>query len=208
VERLLSRLNSVKPSIQFIFEQESERCLPSLDVNILRTEERNRETSVYCKPTHTDKYFGFDSHHLICHKKFVTRTLHLWRKRSANVHCLKGQSLPENFHSYCCQPVPSSLDTLVDEVATAGFSVVPFLHGITEPIKRILASHNVKVAQKPFQTLGHIFSKPKDCVPRGQQTNSVDSIPCKVLWTCTVYIRQIKGIAFFWSITRRFKFVG
>ena len=23
-------------------------------------------------------------------------------------------------------------------------------------------SHNVKVAQKPFQTLGHIFAKPKD----------------------------------------------
>ena len=25
-----------------------------------------------------------------------------------------------------------------------------------------LNSHNVKVAQKPFQTLGHIFAKPKD----------------------------------------------
>ena len=34
--------------------------------------------------------------------------------------------------------------------------------------KFILASHNVKVkvAQKPFQTVGYIFSKPKDPVSR------------------------------------------
>ncbi|RMX41167.1 hypothetical protein pdam_00019189, partial [Pocillopora damicornis] len=34
--------------------------------------------------------------------------------------------------------------------------------GVIEPIKRILNSHNVKVDQKPFQTLGHFFAKPKD----------------------------------------------
>ena len=47
-----------------------------------------------------------------------------------------------------------------------------------EPIKRILNSHNVKVAQKPFQTLGHIFAKPKDPVMKEQQTNTFYSIPC------------------------------
>ena len=109
VEHLLWCLNSVKPSIQFTFEQENERCLPSLDVNILRTERWNLETSVYCKPTHTDKYFGFGSHHPICHKKFVTRTLLMkaecpssydLRKKSVIVHCVEGQCLPENFHLY------------------------------------------------------------------------------------------------------------
>ena len=37
---------------------------------------------------------------------------------------------------------------------------------LTEPIKRILNSHNVKVAQQPFQSLGHIFAKPKDPVTK------------------------------------------
>ena len=41
-----------------------------------------------------------------------------------------------------------------------GFAVIRYIQGVTEPIKRILNSHNVKVAQKPFQTLGHIFAKP------------------------------------------------
>ena len=35
---------------------------------------------------------------------------------------------------------------------TAGFAAIPYIQGVTEPIKRILNSHNVKVAQKPFQT--------------------------------------------------------
>ena len=41
-----------------------------------------------------------------------------------------------------------------------------------------LNSHNVKVAQKPFQTLGHIFAKPKDPVTKEQRTDAIYSIPC------------------------------
>ena len=33
------------------------------------------ETSAYRKPTHTDKYLAFDSHHPICHKKSIAK---LW----------------------------------------------------------------------------------------------------------------------------------
>ena len=31
----------------------------------------------------------------------------------------------------------------------------------TEPIKRVLSNHNIKVAQKPHQTIGNLFPKPK-----------------------------------------------
>ena len=51
-----------------------------------------------------------------------------------------------------------------------GIAVIPYIQGVTEPIKRILNSHTVKVAQKPFQTLGHIFAKPKDPVTKEQRT--------------------------------------
>ena len=59
-----------------------------------------------------------------------------------------------------------------------GFAVVPYIQGITEPIKRILNNCEVKVALKPFQTLGHIFAKPKDHVTTKQKTHAVYSIPC------------------------------
>ena len=53
-----------------------------------------------------------------------------------------------------------------------------YIQGVTETIKKILNSHNVKVAQKPFQTLGHIFAKPKDPVTKEQRTDAIYCIPC------------------------------
>ena len=50
--------------------------------------------------------------------------------------------------------------------------------GVTEPIERILNSHNVKVAQKPFQTERYSFAKPKDPVTQEQRTDAIKSIPC------------------------------
>ena len=61
------------------------------------------------------------------------------------------------------------------ELAT-GFAVIPYNQGVTGPIKRIINSHNVKVGQKPFQTLWHIFAKPKDPVTNEQLTDAFYSI--------------------------------
>ena len=47
-----------------------------LDLNVSRGVQGNLETNVYRKPTHTDKYLAFDSHHPICHKKSVAKNLH------------------------------------------------------------------------------------------------------------------------------------
>ena len=74
-ERLLSHLNSVEPSVQFTLEREKDRNLPFLDLNVSSGVQGNLETSVYRKPTHTDKYLEVDAHHPICHKKSVAKTL-------------------------------------------------------------------------------------------------------------------------------------
>ena len=47
-----------------------------------------------------------------------------------------------------------------------------------QSIKRILSNCNIKVALKPYLTLGHIFAKPKDPVKTNQKTHAVYSIPC------------------------------
>ena len=130
-----------------------------------RGDQGNSETSVYRKPTHTDKYFAFNPHYPICHKKFVAKTLLRRadclpssldskaeeRKYVSNV--LKENGYTKTFPRNCQKPATTSSTPDEREPAT-GFAVIPYIQGVTEPIKRILNGHNVKVAQKPFQTLG------------------------------------------------------
>ena len=75
VENLLCHLNSVEPSIQSTVEHEKDRRLSFLELNAYRTDHGNFDTGVYRKSTHIDKYLAFDSHHPICHKMSVTKTL-------------------------------------------------------------------------------------------------------------------------------------
>ena len=47
--------------------------------------------------------------------------------------------------------------------------------------ENLICSYNVKVAQKPFLTLNHIFEKPKDPVPKEQKSDAIYSIPMTVI---------------------------
>ncbi|XP_066021382.1 uncharacterized protein [Pocillopora verrucosa] len=189
VEHLLSHLNSVKPSIQFTLEREKDKNFPSLDLNVSRGVEGNLETSVYRKPTHTDKYLAFYSHHPICHKTSVVKPF-LRRadclpssldsraeERKYIFNVLKANGYKKTFLRNCQKPVATSNTSNEREPAT-GFVVIPYIQSVTESVKRILNSHNVKVAPKPFQTLGRIFAKPKDPVTKELRTEAIYSIPC------------------------------
>ena len=57
-----NHLNSINHSIQFTCEKESEGTLPFLDVKLKRMGEKV-STGVYRKPTHTNRYIYFSSHH-------------------------------------------------------------------------------------------------------------------------------------------------
>ncbi len=75
IDILLQHLNSIEPSIQFTVERETNGDLAFLDLNVYRTIEGKLETAVYRKPTHTDKYLSYNSHHPVSHKKSVAKTL-------------------------------------------------------------------------------------------------------------------------------------
>ena len=70
VQILLDDVNSIKHSIQFTIEKESNNTLPFLDVPISRTEQ-GFKTSVYCKPKFIRQYLNFNSHHPYSVKKGI-----------------------------------------------------------------------------------------------------------------------------------------
>ena len=61
----------------------------------------------------------------------------------------RRMAIPKIFFRNRRKPITTSGTPDEREPAT-GFAVIPYIHGVTEPIKRILKSHNVKVAQKLF----------------------------------------------------------
>ena len=74
-EELLHNLNRVRPTIKFTVEQEEDGTLPFFDTLLRRRRDGSLDVSVYKKPTHTDWYLHFESHHPT-HVKRVVRCLH------------------------------------------------------------------------------------------------------------------------------------
>ena len=49
-----------------------------------------------------------------------------------------------------------------DLECTTVFSLIPYVKGVPERIRRILGQGNVETAFRPVKTLGDVFKKPKD----------------------------------------------
>ena len=77
VQKLTDHINQADKSgsIKFTYEQESEGSLPFLDTLIVRKADGTIKLQVYRKPTHTDQYLNYKSHHPVHQKLGVVRTL-------------------------------------------------------------------------------------------------------------------------------------
>ena len=67
-------LNSIDPHINFTIEQEQNGQLSFLDTMVTRNN-GSLNVNVYRKPTHTDRYLDYNSHHDKQHKISTARTL-------------------------------------------------------------------------------------------------------------------------------------
>ena len=187
VQHLLGHLNSIECSIQFTVEVENDGELPFLDVNVYRKSDGSVNTSVYRKPTHTDRYLDFSSHHPFSHKRAVVRTL----SSRASTHsssqrdqiketnrvtsALRLTGYPRSFIQSSQSPRTVPPSSTPEYRACA---VIPYVHGVSECIRRILTPLQIRVCYKPFQTFRQLLSQPKDRVPELQRSGVVYKIPC------------------------------
>ena len=76
-EAFLEHLNSINNNIQFTCEEPcDDGSIPFLDMLIIPDEEGRLNTTVCRKPTHSDQYLHWDSHHAIPSKYSVIGTLY------------------------------------------------------------------------------------------------------------------------------------
>ena len=149
VQTLQDHLNNIEPSIQFIVERETNQEIAFLDVSVYRQENGQLANKVYRKPTHTERYLAFESHHLIVHKKAVVKSL---TNRARNIpttsyfrskeltqvtSALLANGYPKRFIIDSSKPKRSpqqSVAAAPEDVKS--FCVLPYVKGTREPIKR------------------------------------------------------------------------
>ena len=194
VQKLLNHLNNENESIQFTFEVEKEGKLPFMDVTVHRCGS-NLRTSVYRKPTHTGRYLDFASHHPTSAKRSVAQALFnrleyvtlnkkaRLKEREAIKHDLAANGYP--LYVQRKEKNKQSPNTNDEFSATA---TIPYIHGVTEPISRILRSLKIRTVMKPQKMKWSIMNKAKDTLPAEEEPGVVYAIGCT---TCKkVYIGE------------------
>ena len=171
--------------IKFTREDEHEGSLAFLDVLVTRTPEGSLSTTVFRKPTHTERYLPFSSHHPLQQKLSIPQTLF---SRAENI--IKEDELKKDeirainntlitngylrFHRKQ-RPVHSESESQKTKIMT----MVPFVHNLTEPIKRVLQQVGLGVGMKPVCVLSKIFCKPEDKVLDKGKSGLVYQISCR-----------------------------
>ncbi|XP_072041390.1 uncharacterized protein [Amphiura filiformis] len=160
IQEFTDHINNVDTDIKFTIEPENNKQLPFLDILITRKEDGNLKVQVYRKPTHTDQYLHFESHHPLQHKFGVVKTLF---HRADNIVTEKEDHDQELSHimgalSRCGyknwtfsnatqKKKPKTNSTAV--TSDSGFkrkTLLPYVKRVSAKLKRIFGTYSVQTA--------------------------------------------------------------
>ena len=186
-------LNSLNEHIQFTVEHQSDTgSLPFLDVLVQRRQDGSITTKVYRKPTHTNQYLDWSSHHPLHQKTGVIHTLSqragdissdnasLKEERELISTAMRNCNYPEWVIKRGLGP-PRHRERIQSEQEeeTKGWATIPYVKGVSEPISRILRTAGIKVAMKPHNTLRKELVHPKDRDSLMEKAGVVYQVNCK-----------------------------
>ena len=195
-------LNACDPKISFTIELENNGQIAFLDTLVSR---RNGVAviDIFRKPTHTDRYLDFSSHHAKEHKT-----------STASILLFQASNLPSSFEGKPCETnhvraaleangyPPAVISNILNKKPLSsivlppeklvsvffkwadpsntyqGFACLPYISGLTEPLTKLLCKNDIRVVNKPLKTLQQEFPSPKFRQPSDLQCNVVYKIPC------------------------------
>ena len=165
-------LNEQNTDIQFPREIKENGKLPFLDCLVSR-DDNSLRTTVYRKPTHTDRLLDESSYNPTSHKattiKTLTRRAQLVRNTTDSLsnenkylNCVFSKN---NFNEDFIQRNthrPTTTTEANDNATPTTTATIPYIKGISETISRILQPFNIRVAHKPITTLRQLLANIKD----------------------------------------------
>ena len=197
----LQHLNSIHQNIKFTCEEvRDDRSMPFLDILVTPKEDGSLSTSVFRKPTHTDLYLQWDSHHTISSKYSVAGSLY----HRAKTICPDPQ-LQKKEEDHLCQALqkcrypiwainrakiksqnPSrsknrNNNSQTGQKTTNNMNihmVVPYQQGLSERIKNTCQKYGVQVHFKGGQTIKDLLMAPKDKDPITNKSGVIYRYKC------------------------------
>ena len=186
-------INSVDPAIKFTVEDNKEDgSIPFVDTIVKPEDGGSLSITVYGKPTHTDQYLQWDSHHNLSAKFSVINTLsdraqklcnspellkqekeHL---RKALTKCKypkwalgKVEKRLNRFSSEAFDGVnnqgANSTPAATREVKNKGHIVIPYTQGLCESIKKICGRYGIQTHFKGGSTTKNLLVSPRTKTP-------------------------------------------
>jgi len=189
VDGFLQHLNSQQPTIRFTMEIEKDNTIPFLDTSVSGDSNGLLTTRVYRKPTHTDQYLAYDSHHPQSVKRGIVKCLydqakHLTSKSSAISEEKKHLSsvLVSNGYPSFVRKLTKTARPTANKEPTQEFkstAVLPYIKGVSEVLLRCLQQQGVRTVFKSDTTLSSHLVRPKDALEPTKQDGVVYKIPCE-----------------------------
>ena len=197
-EEFLAHINSVDSNIQFTAEEPGpDGSLPFLDILISPDEEGKLITSVYRKPTHTDQYLQWDSHHPISAKYSVVGTLyHRAKTISSNSEKLHQEDDHLTRALGDCKYPRWALNRVKMKMNNPTktqkkkknehsqpnnprpYITVPYYRGLSESVKKKCSNYGVQVYFKGGSTIKNLLMAPKDKDPMMKKSGVIYSYKC------------------------------
>ena len=189
VNEFLGFLNTREINIKFTMELESSQgTLPFLDGLVTRNADGKLKTTIYRKPTDTDRILNYNS----SHPKHVYASIACSMFKRANRLCsddedkiVAQKQMTDRLikNGYPKEFVKIQLDRALSltnrqQQNWQGTIVIPYKQGTSEAIRRVLNRENIRVAFKPTNSIGSMLVHLKDKISTDKTRNCVYEMKC------------------------------
>ena len=186
IDTFHEHLNRQNADIQFTREVEENGKIPFLDCLVSRHDNK-LQTTIYRKPTRTDRLLDQSSCNPTSYKATTIRTL----TRRAQLVCDSTDSLTDeskyldnvfsknNYNpDFVKRNVYKNNEPNTTNAKPVTTATIPYIKGTSKTIARILQPYDIRVAHKPITTLRQLLTNVKDKDEPNDRQGAVYKIKC------------------------------
>ena len=166
-DEFFHHINSIGPNIKFTAATpKADGSMPFLDTLVTPQSDESLATTVYRKPTHTNQYLQWDSHHAITNKySIISSLLHRAKHICSNQQLLEEeQTHIQRALSMCKYPdwainrtklkisTPKS-NNISNKTINRGHITVSYIEGLSESMKNICKKYGIQVHLKSGKSI-------------------------------------------------------